>query len=157
SSFTFGGAVYDSANGLALDMAGRAIVVGESLQYGDEFAVARLTGDTATASAPVNDGSAPRSMGTSFKITFSEPVTFPSGINAAFQLQRTGPGSPAGFVNLNLVQSSNTVMVTFSDPLYAPGPTKSLIDGRYTLTLVESQIQSASGFLDGDLNGTPGG
>jgi hypothetical protein len=97
-------------------------------------------------------------MVTSLKVTFSEPVTFPSGMAAAFQLQRTGPGAPNQLVNLNVAPSGNNVItITFNDPAYAPGAAKSLIDGTYQLTLVADKIQSASGFLDGDLNGTAGG
>jgi hypothetical protein len=94
-------------------------------------------------------------MVTAIKVSFSEAVTFPSGIAAAFQLQRTGPGGPAGPVTLSLAQSGAAVTIAFADPTFAPAG-GSLIDGRYTLTLVASKIQGAGGFLDGDGNGAGG-
>lgn len=109
------------------------------------------------ASVQTNDGTSQRSMVTSFTVTFNDAVTFPSGIAAAIQLQRTGPVSPTGQVNLAFSQTGNTITVTFDDPTYAPAPIKSLIDGNYTLTLVSNKIQGAGGFLDGDNNGTAGG
>src|SRR5262249_30539788 len=150
----------DGAEGVAVDSAGRLVLVGTTIDNqanASKFAIARLTGETATAKVQVNDGAAQRSMVTSFAVTFSEPVTFPNGIESAFQLQRTGPGSPAGNVTLALDQSGATVNVSFNDPTFAPGIAKSLIDGRYTLTLIASQIQSASGSLDGDADGVAGG
>jgi CSLREA domain-containing protein len=47
-----------------------------------------------TASVVVNNGAAQRSMVTSIKVSFSEAVSFPNGIAAAFSLVRTGPGGP---------------------------------------------------------------
>jgi hypothetical protein len=60
-------------------------------------------------------------------------------------------------VNHIAVPLGNVVIITCNDATFAPGAAKSLIDGTYKLTLVADKIQSANGFLDGDLNGTPGG
>jgi len=108
-----------------------------------------------TALVQVNDGSAQRSRVTSFQVTFSETVTFPSGLAAAFQLQRTGPGGPTGTVTLAFNQVANVITITFNDATFAPTG-GSLIDGLYTLTLVASKIQGAGGSFDGDGNGVGG-
>ncbi len=105
----------------------------------------------------VNDGSAQRSMVTSLKINFSEAVTFPSGINAAFQLNRTGPSSPTGSVSLSAVQLGNTVTITFvAGGSVGIDPAGSLRDGRYDLTVFASKVTSNGLALDGDGNGTGG-
>jgi hypothetical protein len=111
-----------------------------------------------TASIKVGTGDPQRSMVTSFTVTFSETVMFPDGPAAAFQLIRTGPGGPTGSVNLAFNVSGNTVTITFNDPIFAPqiGLYNSLIDGKYTLTLVANKIIGAGGPLDGDGNGTGG-
>jgi len=105
----------------------------------------------------VNDGTAQRSVVTSLKVTFSEAVTFPSGINAAFQLSRTGPGSPAGLVATSAVQSGSEVTLTFAGggtvPIDLGG---SLSDGAYQLVIVAANVQGTGGKLDGDANGTGG-
>jgi hypothetical protein len=113
----------------------------------------------------INNGvGAQRSMVTNLKVTFSEAVNFPSGINAAFQLNRVGQPSggpsaaaPLGSVNINAVQSGNVVTITFltggTVPIDLGG---SLIDGLYQLTIVASKVLGAGGQLDGDGNGTGG-
>lgn len=151
------GTATDVLSGVAVDLAGRVVIVGQVEGNGLQFALARLTGDAATAIVQVNDASAQHSMVISLKVTFSEPVMFPSGINSAFQLQRTGPGGPIGLVNLDLALSGNVVTVTFNDPTFAPGMAKSLVDGIYKLTLIADKIQSTGGMLDGNFDGVPGG
>jgi len=107
--------------------------------------------------AQLNGGAAQRSVVTRLDVAFSEPVTFPSGLAAAFQLNRTGPGGPTGAVNLNLVQSGNVVTATF-----VPGgtvgtdPGGSLVDGIYTLTVFSSKVQGVLGPLDGNADGMSG-
>jgi hypothetical protein len=112
----------------------------------------------------VNAGGAQRSMVTSLKVTFSEAVTFPNGIAAAFQLERVGQpsggpsaGAPLGLVNISAVQSGNTVTITFlgggAVPIDLAG---SLIDGAYRLTIVAANVQGAGGVLDGNGNGIGG-
>ena len=51
-----------------------------------------------------------------------------------------------------LQQNVSTVLITFSDPLFAPQPSGSLIDGNYTLSLFASEIVGVGGNLDGDGN-----
>jgi len=109
-----------------------------------------------TVAVVVNDGSAQRSLVTRLTATFSDNVNFPLGLAAAFSVQRTGPGLPTGNVTLAVLQVDNVVTVTFTDPTYAPGAAKSLIDGLYTFTLVAANIQGAGGLLDADGNGIGG-
>src|SRR5262249_53766094 len=97
-----------------------------------------------TASVRVNDGSPQRSMVTSFTVTFNEAVSFPQGLAAAVQVRRTGPGSPTGAVTLAFNPSASAVTVNFNDQLFAPGPPSSLIDGKFTLTLVAANILGAN-------------
>ena len=108
------------------------------------------------ATVQINDSSAQRSMVTSLTIALNVPVVFPNGIESALQLTRNGPGEPTGAVNLSFQQSGNAFTVNFNDPLFASGLAKSLIDGRYTLTLVASKIQGAAGPLDGNGDGIAG-
>lgn len=105
----------------------------------------------------VIDGSAQRSMVTSLKVTFSPAVTFGSGINSAFQLNRTGPSGATGAVNFNAVQAGNTVTLTFADggPV-GIDPGGSLADGTYQLTVFGSKVSGAGGQLDGNGDGVGG-
>lgn len=101
----------------------------------------------------VNDGSSQRSMVTSLKVTFSEAVSFPAGILAAFQLNRTANGS-LGIVNLSAVQSGNVVTITFvSGGTVGIDPAGSLQDGTYKLTMFADKITGTNGTLDGDGDG----
>lgn len=111
-----------------------------------------------TASIQINDGADQRSMVRDLSVTFSENVSFPSGITAAMQLHRTGPGGPTGLVNLSANQVGNVVTLTFNDSTFAPalGSAKSLIDGNYTLTLIASKITGTGGSLDGNADGVGG-
>lgn len=108
------------------------------------------------ATVQVNAGHPQRSMVTSVVVTFNEPVSFPDGPAAAFQLQRVGPGSPIGLVGLGFAFLGNQVTITFDDPVYASGSAKSLINGNYSLTLVADKILGAAGPLDGNADGTGG-
>ncbi len=112
-------------------------------------------------SIAVNDGSAQRSEVKSITITFNTRVNLPATPDSAFQLSRTGPGTPTGNVTLAVDTSGSTadqtiVKLTFSGTLTdAAG---SLIDGLYTLTVFGAQVIGPGNFqLDGDANGTPGG
>jgi len=128
-----------------------------------EFGAAFAAPPTVTNVA-VNGAGSQRSMVTSIVVTFSEAVTFPSGINAAFTLNRIanpsgGPsaGAPLGSVNINAVQSGNQVTITFAGggavPIDLAG---SLIDGAYQLIIDASKVTGIGGSLDGDGNGTGG-
>jgi hypothetical protein len=136
--------------------AGFARVAGGQADIG-AFEVQAAAAPPTVTGVQVNDGSPQRSRVTSLKVTFSEAVTFPGGINAAFQLNRLGPGGPTGTVNLSAVQAGNTVTITFLDGGAVPTEgAGSLIDGVYQLTIVAANVLGAGGNLDGDGNGTGG-
>jgi len=98
----------------------------------------------------VNGGAAQRSLVTSIKISFSEAVTFPAGINNAFVVERTGKGS-LGTVNINAVQAGSDVTITFvTGGAVDVDPGNSLPDGQYKLTIIANNVMGAGGTLDGD-------
>ncbi len=106
------------------------------------------------ASVVVNDGSAQRSRVTSLTVTFDSIVNFAGAPAAAFQLARTGPGGPLGNVTLADVTTNagqTVVTLTFSGSLTE---SKSLMDGRYNLTILAAQFTGAG--FDGDGNGVAG-
>src|SRR5206468_8677852 len=78
----------------------------------------------------------------------------------AFQVARTGPGTPTGNVTLSVDLSGSTATqtvarLTFGGPLTEAG---SLKDGNYTLTVFGAQVTGPGGLaLDGDNNGVAGG
>ncbi|MBX7106439.1 MAG: hypothetical protein K1X57_20345 [Gemmataceae bacterium] len=108
-----------------------------------------------TVAVQINDGSAQRSMVTSMKVTFSQAVVL--GGNP-FTLTRTGPGSPAGNVTVAIDLSQSTAnqtiaVLTFTGP-YTNG--RSLMDGRYDLTISAANVVGLGGPLDGNGNGAGG-
>jgi len=108
-------------------------------------------------SVVVNDGAAQRSIVTKLTVTFTEAVAFPGGVAAAFQLNRLGPGLPTGLVNLNAVQTGNTVELTFvTGGAVGVDPGNSLKDGSYQLTVLSAGVQGPAGFLDGNGDGAAG-
>jgi uncharacterized delta-60 repeat protein len=147
----FGGE--DVVEGVAVDSAGRVILAGYA--NGQGFVAARLTGDTTTVSAQVNDGSAQRSLVTSLTIRFSSQVAFSGAAADAFTLVRIGGGAVNFVANVTVVDGGTVVTLNgFSGPETEFG---SLRDGRYTLTALASQISAGGQTLDGDADGTPGG
>jgi uncharacterized delta-60 repeat protein len=153
-TINFGGSA-DVANGVAVDSADRVVLAGTSNYNGQVFALARLTGDTTTASAQVNDGSAQRSRVTSLTVRFSGQVTFSGPVTNAFTLTRVGAGAVTFAANVSVEFGGTVVVLTnFTGPETEFG---SLRDGRYTLTALASQISAGGQALDGDANGTPGG
>jgi parallel beta-helix repeat protein len=109
-----------------------------------------------------------RSMVTNVTVTFDRVVSFTGPATNAFQLTRTGPGTPTGNVGLTVDVTGSTptqtiAKLTFSGPLTEGSPTNaSLIDGNYTLTVFSAGItggltggdQSSTLFrLFGDVNG----
>jgi uncharacterized delta-60 repeat protein len=152
--FGFGSAVA-AVGGVGVDTAGRAIAAGYTETYGYQFAVARLTGDTTTAVAQVNDGSAQRSMVTSLTVTFSSPVSFAGPVASAFTLTRTGGGT---VIFTATASSLNGVtVVTLNNFTGSETQFGSLADGRYTLTALANQISAGGMALDGNGDGTAGG
>jgi uncharacterized delta-60 repeat protein len=151
----FGGDL-DFGNAVAVDSLNRVLVAGYTNNGSEnDFAVARLTGDTTTAAAQVNEGSVQRSRVTSLTVRFSGQVAFSGMPEQAFTLIRTG-GVAVNFTATVSVQYGGTVVVlgNFSGP---ETEFSSLRDGRYTLTTLASQISSGGQALDGDANGTAGG
>jgi hypothetical protein len=116
-------------------------------------------------SVVVNDGSAQRSEVRSIAVTFSGPVTFANGSAAgAFQLSHVQDGNNVALTaNVTTdVQNRTVVTLSFSgaetDSVSAlNGGAASLADGRYTLTILGSNVTGAGGVaLDGAGNGTVG-
>ncbi len=114
---------------------------------------------TISGTPVVDDGNVQRSRVRSLTVTFSTVVTLPVIPADAFQVTRTGPGGPLGNVGLNVDTSASTptqtiVTLTFSGALT---DSTSLIDGRYTFTVLSSQVTDGFGQnLDGDGNGSAG-
>ena len=103
-------------------------------------------------------------MVTSFTVTFSEPVNFvgappPPRSVAAAGHQHHPDAQRCGHAGLRSAgHPGDDVHDHLQRPDLRPRPAKSLIDGKYTLTLVANQIKSAGSgqFLDGNGNGTGG-
>src|SRR5262245_32125856 len=95
---------------------------GESRIANNFFQALLASQAAAVSSVVVNGGAAQRSMVTQATVTFSRLVTFTGQTAAAFQLARTGPGTPIGSVTLavDLFGSTATQTIaklTFSGPL----------------------------------------
>ncbi|MBX7106449.1 MAG: YHYH protein, partial [Gemmataceae bacterium] len=120
-------------------------------EYGVAFGF-RLRPPTVSA-VQVNDGSAQRSMVTSLKVTFSDPITAGAG---AFSLARTGYGS-AGTIGIASTVSGSSVTLTFTDGgSINPLINGSLPDGTYRLTVPAGLLTTPGGSLDGNADGTGG-
>jgi uncharacterized delta-60 repeat protein len=157
-------------HGVAIDSAGRAVVAGWTSAGGDAIVLARITGDPATASVQVNDGSAQRSEVRSITVTFSGPVTFAGGNTnaaaaAAFRLTHVQTGGNVDLTATVATDARGRTVVTLAfsgaetDPVSAQhGGIPSLADGRYVLTIFDTSVTGADGgALDGDGDGTAGG
>jgi len=136
-----GTAAFDQRGvGFARVVGGQADIGAFEVQAGG--APAKISG------VEINGGVAQRSRVTSLKVTFDQAVTLPGNPADAFQLARQ---SPAGSVTLAASVSGNAVTLTFSGGTV---DADSLADGRYTLTVLASQVNG--GNFDGDGNGTAG-
>ncbi len=101
----------------------------------------------------INGGLAQRSRVTQVKFIFNTIVTLPVNPETAFQLKRNSDNAPIGVVALVTNGATTDVNLTFTGPLVESG---SLPDGRYTLTILASQV-TANGFqLDGNGDGVGG-
>jgi len=105
----------------------------------------------------INDGSSQRSMITSITITFTQPVDFPAGIAAAFQVERTALGS-LGNVGLTFnppTGPASSVTITFNNAgTVGIDPAGSLADGKYLLTISADNVTGSGGSkFDGNGNG----
>jgi surface-anchored protein len=102
------------------------------------------------SSTAVNNGAAQRSRVTTVAVTFDQPVTFAGLPAAAFQLRRQSDNAaPALAAAVDNSGPGTVVTLTFSGPATESA---SLADGRYTLTVLASQVPG----LDGNGDGTPG-
>jgi hypothetical protein len=106
------------------------------------------------------------SMVNTIRVTFDQAVTFPNGVNAAFKLSRVGQptGGPSvsaalGAVNFSATASGSMATITVANggavPLESNG-SGSLIDGKYQLTVVAANVETDSGKLDGNGDGSDG-
>jgi probable HAF family extracellular repeat protein len=145
-------------------------IVGTGVLNGQTHAFL-LTSQASVQSSTVNAGQTntmQRSLVTNVTVTFDRVVSFTGPAANAFQLTRTGPGTPTGNVGLTVDLTGSTptqtiAKLTFSGPLTEGSPTNpSLIDGDYTLTVFSAGItggltggdQSSTLFrLFGDING----
>jgi hypothetical protein len=110
----------------------------------------------ATVSAvTVNAGLAQRSMVTSLAVKFSTQVGLPATATSAFTLTRVGDGAAATFTATTALVNGATV-VTLGNFSGAATENGSLADGRYTLTVLASQVTANGTTLDGNGNGTAG-
>ncbi len=102
----------------------------------------------------IGDGSAQRSMVRQVVVVFSAPVTFAGAPANAFQLV-----GPTGAITVNVDHSLSTALQTIAKLTFTGIGTESgsLLDGRYQLTMLSSQISAGGVALDGDGNGLPGG
>jgi hypothetical protein len=97
----------------------------------------------------VNDGSAQRSRVTSLLVTFDQHVSLPATPANAFQLKRQSDGIAVGLAAaVSDTGPSTAVTLTFTS---GPVESTSLADGRYTLTVVASNVDA--GNFDGNGNG----
>jgi hypothetical protein len=102
----------------------------------------------------IGDGTAQRSLVKSITVSFDQPVSFPDGYAAAFQVNRTGPAGPTGAVSLSFNQVGNDIVISFTTGgAVGIDPGNSLIDGKYEFTIVAEKIQSTNGTFDGNGNG----
>ena len=90
----------------------------------------------------------------SLTVTFSGTATFAGDPAAAFQLVDANSTAVPFAAAVNTVGNNTVVTLTFTDPGLVGG---SLADGRYTLTVLSSQVQIGGQALDGDGDGVPGG
>ncbi len=99
-------------------------------------------------SVQVNDNSPQRSRVTSLTVTFDQSVTLPTNKADAFQLKRQSDNAA---IALSASMMGNAVTLSF---LGGPLEFGSLVDGRYTLTVLASQV--SGGLLDGNGDGGAG-
>jgi hypothetical protein len=108
------------------------------------------------AAVLINDGVAQRSLVKTIRVSFSEPVTFPLGTAAAFDVSRYAKATPngsglLGSVALDIVQSGLDYIITFkSGGTVGVDPGNSLEDGQYKLTINADNVSGEGGTLDGD-------
>jgi Dockerin type I domain/Chlamydia polymorphic membrane protein (Chlamydia_PMP) repeat len=143
----------NNADGLAYDQRGTGFtrVAGAAADIG-AFEVQTAP---PTAIVQINDGAAQRSRITNLTATFSTHVTFAGAVGNAFTLSRNGGGAVNFTATANVV--GGATVVTLTSFTGSEAQFGSLKDGRYTLTVLASQISAGGLALDGDGDGLPGG
>jgi ELWxxDGT repeat protein len=105
-------------------------------------------------STVIANGSAQRSRDADLSVTFSTQVTFAGPVASAFTLTRNGGGAVNFTATASVVGGVTVVMLNgFTGSATEFG---SLIDGRYTLTALASQISANGQQLDGNGDGLGG-
>ncbi len=114
------------------------------------FEVQSLSPAAKIVSVQINDGSSQRSRVNSVTINFDSVVSFNGIVASAFQLKRQSDNGSPNFTATALNGTATSVTLTsFSGSATDFG---SLADGRYSLTVLASQINN----FDGNGDGTPG-
>jgi Dockerin type I domain len=105
-------------------------------------------------SVVINGGAAQRSRVLTVQVNFDQIVTLPTSPANAFTLARNSDNAPVTLAAAVDNSGPGTVVtLTFIGGAVNSG---SLADGRYTLTVLASQVSSVNGQLDGDGNGSGG-
>jgi len=99
----------------------------------------------------IHDGTSQRSLVTSLKLTFDSPVSFAGSPTAAFSLVNQMTTNPTT-LSATVDGTGTVVTLTFTGGSVDLGG--SLLDGRYTLTIIGSQF-TGNGF-DANGDGIPG-
>ncbi|MBX7106466.1 MAG: hypothetical protein K1X57_20490, partial [Gemmataceae bacterium] len=125
------------------------LVADDANTFADGFAY--ITPPPTIISMKVADGSGQRSVVRSLTVSFDQPVMFAGDPAGAFVVRR---GSETVALSAAVTTGTGTtVTLTFSGPGTQFG---SLVDGRYTLTVLSSQVLGIEA-LDGDADGLAGG
>jgi len=151
------GAFSNAAENSVLSLSGVRFRINYNAGDGNDVVLTRLP--TGVAGVVVNDGVTQRSMVRSITVTFEGKVTLPANPADAFNLQRTGPGG-TGPVALTVSTTGSTPTQTVARLTFngALSENTSLVDGRYTLSVLGAQMTDAGGAaVDADNDGTPGG
>jgi hypothetical protein len=107
------------------------------------------------ASVTVDDGSAQRSRVASLTLRFDQVVSLPANLADAFQLSRNGGGS-VNFAATASYQGGVTVVTLTGFTGSEADASGSLVDGRYTLTVLQNRVSATGAALDGNGDGTAG-
>jgi hypothetical protein len=107
------------------------------------------------AAVTVDDGAGQRSRVASLSIHFDQVVSLPANIADAFQLSRNGGGT-VNFTASASYQGGVTVVTLNGFTGSEADGSGSLVDGRYTLTVLQNQVLATGAALDGNGDGTAG-
>jgi hypothetical protein len=143
-SLALNGSVTDAANTALPGYSDRLNVFTNHTQGADHLPVVadyKFYVPPTVTGVTINGGAAQRSRVTQLTVTFSEPVTFPSGTAAAFQLTRQSDAANVVLSASPPSGSTTSVTLTFTGGAVDFG---SLKDGRYTLTVLSNNVQSSA-------------